>query len=80
MVVEGSAIIKRLKSVSPEGLEVTTRKGLLTSTYALYFRNSTIYVFRMEDDFSFESHLSYTEDAFLKEFEGVEWRVRMVIG
>lgn len=32
------------------------------------------------DDFSFEPHLGYTEDAFLKEFEGVEWKVELVIG
>lgn len=79
MVLYGSNIIKQLKTISPEGLEVTTRNGVLTSTYALYLRVEKIYVFRMEDDFSFEPHLGYTVDEFLKEFEGVEWKVELVI-
>jgi len=80
MVLESSSIVDQLKTVSPEGLEVTSRNGMETSTYAMYLREATIYVFRMEDDFSVEPHVTYTEDAFLNEFDGVEWRVRRVIG
>ncbi len=33
--------------VSPEGLQATTRNGVLTSIYALYLRDEKIYELRM---------------------------------
>ncbi|MBS4039683.1 MAG: hypothetical protein KGZ81_03700 [Flavobacteriales bacterium] len=73
-------LIEQFKDVYPEGLQATTLNGVLTSTYALYLRDQKIYVFKMEDNFSFEPHMGYTEDEFLKEFEGVQWKVELVIG
>ena len=79
MVLDCKLIIIRLKTVFPEGLEVSTRKGMMTNTYALFMRDATIYKFKMLDDFAVEPHLTYSEDAFINEFDGIEWTVRRVI-
>jgi hypothetical protein len=72
-------LIEELERVSPSGFQVSLRMGLLNSTKAVYFHQSLIYLFNMEDDFKFRPQYGYNVDEFLKKFPNHDWELEDII-
>ena len=78
-IVETNQLLKKLEQIEPEGLEVSTRMGILSSTKAIYKRKGLFYIFMMEYDFSFEEDIGYIKTEFLEKYKNWYWKVEQTI-
>lgn len=72
-------LLTQLEDISPEGLQVSYRIGILNFTRAIYYYKSEIYIFCMEDDFIFRKGLGYTKAEFIEKYKDYYWLVEMTI-
>ncbi|GAC1304144.1 MAG: hypothetical protein NVSMB24_11190 [Mucilaginibacter sp.] len=79
MVVSTALLINKLKRVFPDGFQISYKMGMLNTTKAIYFRNSKVYLFNMEDNFLFTEQFGYSETEFLKTYKGCLWKLEMTI-
>lgn len=78
-VLSTTKLIQELEQISPNGFQVSVRTGVLNSTKAIYFHQSLIYLFNMEDDFKFKSQYGYKIDEFLEAYVNQYWEVECII-
>lgn len=79
-IIRTNQLVKKLEQIEPDGLEVSTRMGLLITTKAVYKRKDLIYIFLMEYDFCFDEGIGYTKTEFLKKYKNWYWKVEHTIG
>ena len=58
-----------LEKTLNQGLELTKRKGILTSTWYIYKREKNFYFFDINEDFIFDDNHKYTLEELIEEFE-----------
>jgi hypothetical protein len=80
MLVSSIELIQRLEKVSPDGFQISYRHGILNSTKAIYIRKEKIYLFNMEDKFSFRPDSGYEKNEFIEIYNGCSWILEDVIG
>ncbi|HEK19771.1 hypothetical protein [Mucilaginibacter sp.] len=78
-MISTNQLIEELKRINPEGLQVSTKVGLLNSTKAVYFKDNKFYIFRIEDAFSFNKSNGYTEKELTEKYGNYIWRIEEVI-
>lgn len=79
MKVNTETLIRKIKEIEPEGVQVQRKTGFLSTTSAVYYRNNMIYRFLMEDDFIFSSENGYTEEEFLMTYKNWYWEIELLI-
>ena len=52
-----------------QGLELTKRIGILTSTWCIYKRENHFYFFDISEEFIFDENHKYTLEELIEEFE-----------
>jgi hypothetical protein len=62
-------ITVELEKSPSQGLELTKRKGILTSTWCIYKRENHFYFFDICEDFIFDENHKYTLEELMEEFE-----------
>lgn len=78
-IVNTVKLLIELKKIEPEGYEVCTKLGLLSTTKALYFHKGLFYVFLMEYDFCFDRENGLSEYNFTKEYKNWMWKIEQII-
>lgn len=68
-------LLENLENAYPEGLQVSCRMGLLSVTKAIYLKNSKVYLFAMEDNFSFKKENGFSKEEFLREYSTYYWLI-----
>jgi hypothetical protein len=61
------------------GLQLTKRKGILTSTWVLYKQKSDYYYFDICEDFIFDENHRYTYVELLEEFKNDYFEIDMEV-
>lgn len=77
--INTTQLLNELKKVSPDGFEVSTNMGFLSTTKAIYFKNGLVFVFLMEYDFIFDTEIGLSTDEFKKEYENWMWKIEQII-
>jgi hypothetical protein len=72
-------ILEKLKINEPDGLEVTLCMGILSTTKCIYFRKGLVYIFLMEQKFTFNKEAGMTEEYFLNKHLKWMWEVEQII-
>jgi hypothetical protein len=72
-------LLEELKKISPDGFEVFTKHGLLTSTKAIYFHKGLVFFFQMEFDFCFDLDFGLTVEEFKMKYKNWIWKIEQVI-
>jgi hypothetical protein len=80
MLVSSEELIQKLERVSPDGFQISYKNGLLNSTKAIYIKKGKIYLFNMEDNFSFKKNSGYKEVDFIELYHGCLWVIEDTIG
>ena len=62
-----------------QGLELTKRKGILTSTWCIYKRENYFYFFDISEDFIFDEKHKYTLEELMEEFENGYFEIDGVV-
>lgn len=62
-------VISNLDNNSSSGLEVTKRKGILTTTWNIYKRRNNYYFFDVNERIVFDKNHRYTRTELEEEFE-----------
>lgn len=79
MIVNTKQLIKKLKEIEPEGVEVSLRFGILTTTKVVYLRNKTVYLFLMEYDWEFNEEFGVSISDFKKTHAKWYWKIDQII-
>lgn len=79
VMVSTNDLIAQLEEISPDGFELSCKFGVLTSTKAIYIKNSKIYLFNIEDKFSFNKKHGYNKEEFLAEYANYYWEIEFTI-
>ncbi|MES2796918.1 MAG: hypothetical protein V4683_13190 [Bacteroidota bacterium] len=78
-IVNTRELIEKLILLDPNGLEVSTRMGFLTTTKAVYHKKGLFFIFNMEFDFSFKLENGIKEEDFTKKYEKWFWEIDQII-
>jgi hypothetical protein len=68
-----------LEKYSDHGLELTKRKGILTSTWCIYKRENHFYFFDISEEFIFDENHKYTIQELIEEFENSYFEIDCVV-
>ena len=79
-IVNSKILLEKIKQIAPDGYEVCTRIGVLTTTKAIYYHKQLVFIFLMEYDFEFSSENGITEIQFLEKYDNWNWKIENVIG
>ncbi len=63
-------IIEKLEQAQPSGLQITKRRGYLSSTWLLYKRHSAFYFFDINQKVEFIARYRYTAEELSAEMAG----------
>lgn len=72
-------IVIELEKSPNQGLELTKRKGILTSTWCIYKRENHFYFFDISEDFIIDENHKYTLKELIEEFENGYFEISCVI-
>lgn len=72
-------IAKEIDSKLKKGLQISKRKGLLTSTWVIYKRKNVYYFFDICEKFTFDSNHCYTKDELALEFKDSIFEIDMEV-
>jgi len=70
-------VIEKFDSKLKNGLQITKRKGILTSTWVIYKRKEFYYFFDICEEFMFDSNHCYSLEELMFEFEGSFFEIDM---
>jgi hypothetical protein len=62
-----------------QGLELTKRRGILTSTWCIYKRENHFYFFDINEDYVFDENHKYTLEELFEEFENGYFEIDCVV-
>lgn len=79
MVVRTEELTKKLLEISPQGIEVTLRFGILTTTKLVYYKNGLFFLFSIEENISFNKKLGLTPEYFSMYYEKTYWQIDQII-
>lgn len=68
-----------LKKLPNKGLELTKRKGILTSTWCIYEKDSHYFVFDINEEFVFDSNHKYIFEELISEFQDTHFEIESII-
>lgn len=72
-------ITTELEKSPNQGLELTKRKGTLTSTWCIFKRENHFYFFDISEDFIFDENHKYTLQEITEEFENSYFEIDCVV-
>ena len=78
-MISTQKLIDELEEIKQEGFQVSCRMGLLNTTKAVYIYQSQIFLFNMEDKFSFKKGMGYSRNEFLEEYGNYYWLIEETI-
>lgn len=79
MIVKTDYLIKKLLEITPQGVEVTLRFGILTTTKLVYYKNGLFFLFSIQEDVSFNKKLGRTPEHFSTYYEKTYWQIDQII-
>jgi hypothetical protein len=68
-------LILILENKSNGGIEITKRKGILTSTWEIYKKERFFYFFDINEKIIFDDDHKYTREELIKEFENSHFKI-----
>lgn len=79
-IVTTKVLLEKIKQIAPDGFEVWTKMGVLTTTKAIYYHKQLVFIFLMEYEFEFDIENGITEIEFLKRYQDWHWKIEHTIG
>ena len=78
-MISTSKLIEELERISPNGFQLSYKFGLINSTKAIYYKYPQIYIFNINEDFTFNKRNGYNKREFMKEYHNCYWEIELVI-
>jgi hypothetical protein len=78
-IINTIELFEDIKKISPDGYEVFTKFGVLSSTKAIYFHNSSVFVYQINDDFNFNPEIGLTEEEFNNKYKNWVRKIEQII-
>lgn len=72
-------ILLKLDSSTKSGIEVTKRKGILTSTWIIYKRKNYYYYFNVNEKIIFDDNHKYSKIELEEEFKNSHFKIDLEI-
>ncbi|WOD45201.1 hypothetical protein [Hwangdonia lutea] len=73
--MKAEELLKQFDKINTNGMQLSKRRGLLTSTWLLYQKNNFYYFFDIMDNIVFCDDYKYSKDEFLEEYKNSYFKI-----
>lgn len=73
--MEIKEVLEEMKAKNFEGVQLTKKNGIITTTWLLYKRGNYFYYFDINQSIEFMEYSRYSEDELIKELEHGFFRI-----
>lgn len=72
-------IINTINSDKIDGLQLSKRLGIISSTWLLYKKNDVFYYFDINQKIEFTDNFKYSEEELISEYQNLNFQIDLII-
>jgi hypothetical protein len=73
--MKATEVLNKFENTDITGLQLSKKKGILTSTWLVYHKNDFFYLFDINDKVEFSSRFKYSKAEILEEFKNSSFEI-----